>query len=171
MLKRVLRKAFSIPLFVEALSRLTNTRATIFMLHRFSVPDLSVAGHDPDTLRSVLAHLRRRRYDLISLEELFSKLRDGEPLNRAIAFTIDDGYFDHVQVAAPIFAEFDCPVTSFLATGFIDGKTWYWFDRPRAIFDTTPRTSLRARLGNEEIVYVTDSAGSRAAAADDLATR
>ena len=171
MLKTVLRKAFSIPLFVEALSRLTNTRATIFMLHRFSVPDVGVHGHDPGTLRQALAYLRKQRYDLISLQDLFKRLRDGEPLRRAISFTIDDGYFDHAQVAAPIFAAFDCPVTTFLATGFIDGKTWFWFDRLRMIFDTTPRTSLRARLGNEEIVYVTDSARSRAAAMEDLAAR
>jgi peptidoglycan/xylan/chitin deacetylase (PgdA/CDA1 family) len=171
MLKRVLRKAFSIPGFVEALSRLTNTRATIFMLHRFSVPDVGVDGHDPGTLRQALAYLRKQRYHLLSLEDLLKKLRDGEPLRRAVAFTIDDGYFEHALVAPPVFAAFDCPVTTFLATGFIDGKTWLWFDRLSMIFDKTPRTSVRARLGNKTIVYLTDSARSRAAAAKDLTAR
>jgi peptidoglycan/xylan/chitin deacetylase (PgdA/CDA1 family) len=171
LLKRVLLKPLTIPGFAEALATLTRSRATIFMLHRFSVPDLGVSGHDSNALRRALAHLRKQRYCLISLRDLFKKLRDGEPLKRAVAFTIDDGYFEHAHVAAPLFAEFDCPVTTFVATDFIAGKTWYWFDRLRFIVDGTRRASLRAHLGDEEIVYAMDSLQARAAAREDLVSR
>jgi peptidoglycan/xylan/chitin deacetylase (PgdA/CDA1 family) len=82
------------------LAGLTETAATIFMLHRFAVPELSIEGHSPAAVREILAALRKRRFEPISLHELFRRLKDGEPLRRAVAFTIDDGYFDHARVNA-----------------------------------------------------------------------
>jgi len=170
-LKRVLLKPLAMPGFAEALAALTDTRATIFMLHRFSVPELGVSGHDPAALRDNLAHLRKQRYDLISVEELFRRLREGEPLKRAVAFTIDDGYFDHVRVGAPVFGEFDCPVTTYVVTDFLAGKTWFWWDKLTRIFEGTQRLQLRARLGEEEIMYRLDSTEARANACLNLNVR
>jgi peptidoglycan/xylan/chitin deacetylase (PgdA/CDA1 family) len=170
-LKRVLLKTLTLPAVANTLSRLTGTSATIFMLHRFSMPDLGVKGHDVNALRRDLAHLRKQRYNLISLQDLFDKLRDGEPLKRVVAFTIDDGYFDHVQIGAPVFAEFDCPVTTYVITGFVDHKALLWWDRLTYIFEGTRRTSVRARLENEEIVYSLGSTEERNAANRDLNAR
>jgi peptidoglycan/xylan/chitin deacetylase (PgdA/CDA1 family) len=150
-LRRALVKALMLPGFAKAVSALTDTHATIFMLHRFSVPELRVHGHDLAALRQNLAYLRKQGYDLISLKEMFRRFREGGSLKRTIAFTIDDGYFDHARVAAPLFAEFDCPVTTFVTTGFLDGRTWFWWDKLTYIFERTKRTELRARLGNQEI--------------------
>jgi peptidoglycan/xylan/chitin deacetylase (PgdA/CDA1 family) len=138
------------------------------MLHRFSVPDLSVAGQDVNALRRDLAYLRKQRYNLISLQDLFDKIRAGEPLKKAVAFTIDDGYFDHVQIGAPLFAEFDCPVTTYVVTGFVDREIWFWWDRLTYIFEGTRRTSVRVRLRNREIHYPLGSAAERAGASRDL---
>jgi peptidoglycan/xylan/chitin deacetylase (PgdA/CDA1 family) len=170
-LKRILLKPLAVPGFAEALSTLTSTRASIFMLHRFSAPGGDVSGHDPAALRLILSQLRRLRYNLISLQEVFRRVREGEPLKRAIAFTIDDGYFDHARIAAPVFAEFDCPVTSFLTTGFLDGKTWFWWDRLTYIFEGTKRAELQACLGKERIVYRLESNAARSSACDDLNVR
>ena len=132
------------------------------------MPELGVSGHDPATLRRNLAHLKKQHYDLLSLQELFRKLREGVPLKRAIAFTIDDGYIDHAKIAAPIFEEFDCPVTTFVATGFLDGKSWYWWDKLEYIFQGTKRNELRARVGDREVSYELDSADARSTACQDL---
>jgi peptidoglycan/xylan/chitin deacetylase (PgdA/CDA1 family) len=170
-LKVVLLRPLELPGVAKVLSSLTDTQATIFMCHRFSVPQLGIVGHDATALRRCLAHLRKRRYSFLPLEEVFRKLHDGIPLKRAIAFTIDDGYFDHGQIAAPIFAEFDCPVTTFVATGYIDGKTWYWWDKLEYIFERTKRTELPARLGDGQIVYRLDSLGARSDGSKDLSRR
>ncbi len=170
-LKAVLLRPLELPGVSKMLSSLTDTQTTIFMCHRFSVPELGVIGHDGAVLRRCLAHLRKRRYDLLSLQELFRSLHDGTPLKRAIAFTIDDGYFDHGQIAAPIFAEFDCPVTTFVATGYIDGKSWYWWDNLTYVFERTRRTELLARLGDRQIVYRLDSPRARSAGSKDLSLR
>jgi peptidoglycan/xylan/chitin deacetylase (PgdA/CDA1 family) len=153
------------------LAGLTQTPATIFMLHRFAMPELSIEGHAPRTVRAILAGLRKRRFEPISLHELFRKLKEGEPLRRAVAFTIDDGYFDHARIGAPIFAELDWPVTIFAVSGFLDGKTWLWWDQVSYLFTRTRRTALTARLAGGEIPYVLDSAESRRRNAMDLNLR
>lgn len=138
------------------------------MLHRFSSPEDGVRGHDPATVRRILAHLRKHRYNLITLEKFFRCLRESEPMSRAIAFTIDDGYFDHASIGAPIFVEFDCPVTIFAVTGFVDGKNWLWWDQIQYICETTAKTQLVVRLGDEERSFALDSIQARLAAAHDI---
>ena len=87
--------------------RLLRGRGVIFMLHRIRNKDLGVEGQDPEALRAGLAYLRARGYELVALEDLMRRLAaDAPPVRGAIAFTIDDGYFDHASVGAPIFAEF-----------------------------------------------------------------
>jgi peptidoglycan/xylan/chitin deacetylase (PgdA/CDA1 family) len=157
-----------VPGVAEVLAGASDTHASIFMLHRFSSPDDGVQGHDPATVRAILSYLRKKRYDLISLHELFRRLRENEPLRRAVAFTIDDGYFDHGSVAGPIFAALDCPVTIFAVTGFLDGKNWLWWDRIQYVCERTPCKTIKARMGSEERIYNLDSVQSRLAAASDI---
>jgi peptidoglycan/xylan/chitin deacetylase (PgdA/CDA1 family) len=160
-----LKKSILVPLRIsgvsKTLSNLSGTHASIFMLHRFSSPEEDVTGHEPATVRVILAHLRREGYDFISLREMFRRLRSGEPLRRAIAFTIDDGYFDHGSIAGPIFAEFDCPVTIFAVTGFLDGKEWLWWDRTQYICEATSMSQLTVRIGEEQRLYKLDSKAAR----------
>jgi peptidoglycan/xylan/chitin deacetylase (PgdA/CDA1 family) len=159
--KRALLKLLVVPALTRILSSLTKTHAAVLMLHRFSVPDLGVSGHDPSALRRNLAYLRKSGYNLVSLEELFRRLLERQPLKQTVAFTLDDGYFDHAEIAAPIFAEFDCPVTFFVTTGFLDRKIWFWWDSLMFIFETTQRRELKAHIGGREVQYRWDDAESR----------
>jgi len=159
--KRVLLAPLAAPGVSRMLAGLTGTSATVFMLHRFAVPELSIEGHSPEAVGAILAELRKRRFNLISLHELFRKLRDGEPLNRAVVFTIDDGYFDHASVGAPVFVEYDCPATICAVSGFLDGKIWLWWDQINYVFAQTRRKELTARLAGHEIPYTLDSPQAR----------
>jgi len=169
-LKRSLLAPLRVPGVAEVISTVTATSASIFMLHRFSSPEDGVSGHDPATLRMVLSHLRKQRYDLISVQEMFRRLREGEPISRAIAFTIDDGYFDHASVGGPIFAEFDCPATVFLVSGFLDSKNWLWWDQIQYICETTSRTQLRVSVAGEERLFGLRSVPARLAAARSVSS-
>ena len=164
-LKKSVLAPLRVPGVSKALSSLSGTHASIFMLHRFSSPDDGISGHDPATVRGILAYLRKQSYDLISLQEMFRRLRDGELLRRAIAFTIDDGYFDHGLIGGPIFAEFDCPVTIFAVTGFLDGTDWLWWDRTQFICEQTSKTQLTVRVGTEQRLFQLDSKPARLTAA------
>jgi len=138
-------------------------RATIFMLHRFDCPDVGIYGHDLGFLRSTLEYLRRNKYELVSLRELYVRLAHGaRPIRSAVAFTIDDGYFDHAHVAAPIFAEFDCPVTTFVTTGFLDGQLWFWWDQIEYIFESTRRPRISLTLGPKNLEFQVNEPSRRA---------
>lgn len=123
-------------------------RCVIFMLHRFRAPELGVSeGHDPAGLRRSLEVLRKRKYNLVSVGQIFDLLAAGEPLpSWSVAFTLDDGYLEQAQVAGPVFAAYDCPATVFVATGFLDGRIWFWWDQVKYLFSHTSRAELRVEL-------------------------
>jgi peptidoglycan/xylan/chitin deacetylase (PgdA/CDA1 family) len=139
--------------------------ATVFMCHRFRDRDRGIEGLDPAALRAALEYLRRHKYVLLPLADLFERLAGGaEPLRGAVVFTIDDGYIDHAEVAAPVFAAFDCPVTTFVTTGFLDGAVWMWWDKVEHVFVETTRNPLVLRIGGHERVYDCSTPADRAAA-------
>jgi peptidoglycan/xylan/chitin deacetylase (PgdA/CDA1 family) len=142
--------------------------AAIFMLHRFRDAETGTDGHDPAELRRILEYLRRRRYDLVSLSEMFQRLRDeSRSLHCPVAFTMDDGYYDQAAIGAAIFAEYDCPVTTFVITGFLDRRLWLWWDRISYAFDQTQRRQLHVRLDGQGVEYRwADPVGRRRAERD-----
>lgn len=145
--------------------------ATIFMLHRFSESG-ERRGHPITLLRRQLAHLRRRRYRLIALPDLLTELGEpGRALPPTVAFTVDDGYEDFVRLAAPVFAEFDCPVTAFLATGFVDGKLWLWWDRVRYSFTVAQSRACRLTLGGHVLSYRWACTAEALACASEIVNR
>lgn len=146
---------------------------SIFTLHRFADPELGVGGHDPAALRDHLAYLRRYRYRLLSLAEVLRRVEDGyaDSTAPAVAFTVDDGYADFARVAAPIFAEYDCPVTLFVTTGFVDGQLWMWWDRVTYLFQHTRRCSLLLDLPLDGPPYRWSTPGERDEVRRDLLCR
>lgn len=155
---------------VDQLCRLVQRNcATVFMLHRFRHMSRGIDGFDVEHLRNGLEFLRKRKYDLRSLSSVMERMvKGGSPLRGAVAFTIDDGYVDQAEVAAKVFADFDCPVTTFLATGFVDGKLWFWWDKIAFIFASTRRTAIRVRLAEQSIDYHWDSMEDRIRAQEDF---
>ena len=92
-------------------------------------------------------------------------------MNGAVAFTIDDGYADQARVGSRVFAEFDCPVTTFVTTGFLDGKLWMWWDRIEWIFRNTARRELRTDLGGTPRTYRWEDDRTRDLAVEDFVRR
>lgn len=120
-------------------SKLYRFNVPIFMLHRMTCRDLGVNGHDPELIRKSLAFLRRNNFNFVTIDDVAKAVLNGEslPLN-SIAFTLDDGYFDQIDTATDIFAEFDCPATYYVSTGFIAGDLWYWNDKIEYLVEHCP---------------------------------
>lgn len=144
---------------------LMKRRAIIFNLHRFQDPERQVSGQDPKRLHQTLSYLRKHKFELISIPELIKRLAEGEPpLKRVIAFTMDDGYLEQATIAAPIFAEFDCPVTIFLSSGFLDRKIWFWWDQIEYIFNHTKREIFSITFDNKTRKYLLSNNKARTTA-------
>ncbi|MBT8452551.1 MAG: polysaccharide deacetylase family protein [Deltaproteobacteria bacterium] len=154
LVRRTYHKLLLTPGLASSFRRVQGDYATILKLHRVRDDRSDIEGTDAETLRRSLAYLRRHRYELISLGELFQRMAgDGPRLRGAVAFTLDDGYRDQAEIAGPIFREFDCPLTVFLATGFVDGALWCWWDRVEYVFSNTRRESIAVPLGHSALRY------------------
>jgi len=114
------------------------------MLHRMTHEGHSAAGRiTANHLRRCLQYLVDNGHTFISLEHLILSLRNKQVLPpKAVAFTMDDGFADQAEIAAPIFLEFDCPLTIFVITGMLDQTMWPWDAQVSWITETTQKTSL-----------------------------
>jgi peptidoglycan/xylan/chitin deacetylase (PgdA/CDA1 family) len=127
----------------------------ILMYHRFS--DRSALGRQ-------CAHLRRH-YHPVSMAAVSEWLHSGRRLPpNALAVTVDDGYGDFEEAGFPVFADYAIPITVYLATDFLDGKSWLWFDRVIYAFRHAMRSDVSIEMPSGNVLYfkLESDAGRRA---------
>lgn len=121
---------------------------TIFMLHRIEVANVGIRGPSPSYLRQCLSYLTKEGYQFISVEEAINRaLNDALEKKKWVAFSLDDGCFEQVEIAAPLFHEFNCPSTCFLIADYVDGKSWPWDYQLQYILAHTKHKRIHAELG------------------------
>jgi peptidoglycan/xylan/chitin deacetylase (PgdA/CDA1 family) len=158
---RFVSKAIALPGISSPFRFLVRNSAIVFTLHRFQDLENGNSGHSPEALRLLLGYLRKRKFSLLSIHGLLKKLRAGEAVGRVVVFTMDDGYQDQGRIGAPIFAEFDCPVTMFLTTGFLDRDQWLWWDRVEYIFHHTEKSQLTNPFSQQHLAFSCADSGER----------
>jgi peptidoglycan/xylan/chitin deacetylase (PgdA/CDA1 family) len=106
---------------------------TIFMLHHVR-PRRDAAFQPnrhlevaPEFLRAMLAHLRSRDVDIITMDELHWRLTERDFSRRFACFTFDDGYRDNRDFALPVMREFEAPFTVYVASDFAEGIGQLWW--------------------------------------------
>lgn len=108
--------------------RIFGTGIPIFMLHRMVRDNEPGSGHTPSYIRRCLQFLKDNGHSFVSIDDIIEHRRGDSTLPpKPVAFTMDDGFEDQASLAAPVFKEFNCPVTIFLITGMLDGQLWPWF--------------------------------------------
>jgi peptidoglycan/xylan/chitin deacetylase (PgdA/CDA1 family) len=168
-MKHLARATLTSPWVMSRAEAASGGHPAIFLLHRFSDLEHGPDGFPALALRRHLEWLRGRRYNLAPIGDLVAALREGRPTPpKSVAFTVDDGYDDFARVAAPIFAEFDCPVTVFLVTDFLDGPSWLWWDRIRYMFATSSHRECTVELGGQPFTVAWDTPLRRGHAAARL---
>ncbi len=82
----------------------------------------------------MLLHLRSRSIEIITLDEVHRRLREGDFSRRFACFTFDDGYRDNRDFALPIMREFEAPFAVYVVSDFAEGtgKLW-WITLERVI--------------------------------------
>jgi peptidoglycan/xylan/chitin deacetylase (PgdA/CDA1 family) len=82
---------------------------------------------EPSFLRKMLAHLRARDVDIITMDELHQRLDARDFSRRFACFTLDDGYRDNRDHALPVLREFDAPCIVYAVSDFAAGKGRLWW--------------------------------------------
>jgi len=106
-------------------------------------------------------HLRRH-YQPVPMRDIASSLQAGKPLPRnAIAVTVDDGYRDFYEYAAPVLQAYRIPATFFLVSAFIDRLEWLWWDPLLYALERTARRQIQ--FGDFGTVGISSAAEKAAA--------
>ena len=155
-MKTLLKNTF-IPLFA---SRMVSAVATsvfgrgipVFLLHRPSTEKNGLSGTSPEHLRTCLQYLTDDNYTFLSLEELLIAITHKQTLpEKSVVFTMDDGYLDQAEIIAPIFLEFNYPLTFFVISDLLDQKSWPWDAQTSWLIDNTEKDSFVINFPDEQL--------------------
>jgi len=115
------------------MGRATRGRGAIFMLHhvRPAKPEAFAPNRflevTPQFLDRVIHHVKEAGVDLVSLDGVHDRLLDTKCNRPFAAFTLDDGYIDNAEYAAPVFRRHDCPFTIYVPSDFVGGNGVLWW--------------------------------------------
>ena len=82
---------------------------------------------EPSFLRKMLAHLRARDVDIITMDEAHRRLDARDFSRRFACFTLDDGFRDNRDHALPVLREFDAPCIVYAVSDFAAGTGRLWW--------------------------------------------
>jgi peptidoglycan/xylan/chitin deacetylase (PgdA/CDA1 family) len=140
--------------------------AVVIGYHRIAEPEEDPLGlcTSPSRFERQL-EIVRAETDPISVEALVDGLERGALPPRALCVTIDDGYLDALENAAPMLAAFDVPATVFAVSG-LPGEVPWW-ERLAAIVTRGPTLPERIELSADgnRIAWEAGAPGSSRAAA------
>jgi peptidoglycan/xylan/chitin deacetylase (PgdA/CDA1 family) len=81
----------------------------------------------PKFFERVLRHIKRRRVDVITLDEMHRRFVAGDFKRRFVVLTFDDGYKDIKEFAYPLLKKYELPFALYIPTSFPDqlGELWW----------------------------------------------
>lgn len=81
----------------------------------------------PEFLRDVVKFVRRKGYDIVSLDEAHRRLTSSIEEKPFVCLTFDDGYRDNKDVAYPVLKEEEAPFAIYIASSYPDrvGELWW----------------------------------------------
>jgi peptidoglycan/xylan/chitin deacetylase (PgdA/CDA1 family) len=82
----------------------------------------------PGFLASIIAELRARKIDIVTLDEMHRRLAEHDTRDKSfVCITCDGGYIDHHAFVHPILRKHGAPFAVFIPTSFPDrvGRPWW----------------------------------------------
>lgn len=109
-------------------------KALVLIYHR--VIDIE---NDPQQLsvsiknfEAQLSYLKRN-YQIKTLQQIVTDIKQRRIVNNSIAITFDDGYFDNNEYALPVLEKMRVPASFFISTNYIDKTDEFWWDKLESV--------------------------------------
>jgi peptidoglycan/xylan/chitin deacetylase (PgdA/CDA1 family) len=120
----------------------------------------------PEFLRAMLKHLRARGVEIVTMDEVHRRLVERNFSRRFACLTLDDGYRDNRDFAAPVLREFDAPFTVYAASDFAEGtgRLW-WIALERVVASAS---TIEAEIGGVAVRLDAGTPAAKQAAFDRL---
>ncbi|VAW54762.1 hypothetical protein MNBD_GAMMA06-583 [hydrothermal vent metagenome] len=132
-------------------SQFLNSHTPIFLVHQL-VHDEDGYGITLHHLRKCLGYLVKNGHHFISLEDAISAIKNNTLLpKKSVVFTMDDGYMEQATIVAPIFLEFNCPITFFIISDVLDQKLWPWDAKVSWLISNSPKSQLTINFDDETL--------------------
>jgi peptidoglycan/xylan/chitin deacetylase (PgdA/CDA1 family) len=124
-------------------------RALVLVYHRVGERGLDPWHQtiDPEIFAGQMETLARD-WSPLSLAELVEGFDRRRLPERAVAVTLDDGYADNLEVAAPILLEHGIPATLFVASDLVDAGIPPWWDELVSLLLEPARLPATLRLSS-----------------------
>lgn len=143
-------------------------RGVIFTLHH--VRPAQADAFQPNALLSVTPQFLDQAIEVslqaglvpVALEDLPDLLADPNDNRRFVCFTLDDGYRNNAEHAAPVFRKHCVPYTIFICKGFVERTRSLWWETAEAL--TRDKDALAFDFGNGPETQVMRTAGEKQAA-------
>lgn len=109
-------------------------RLVVLTFHRVRPDGEAVAARPMRAIETPVSDFRRLlawlrdRYEPLALADWLA--REAPPARASFAVTFDDGWADNAEHAFPVLRELGIPATIFLATGAVEDRTPFWWQRP-----------------------------------------
>jgi peptidoglycan/xylan/chitin deacetylase (PgdA/CDA1 family) len=120
----------------------------------------------PEFLRAMLAHLRARGIDIVTIDEMHQRLVRRDFSRRFACFTFDDGYRDNRDFALPVMREFDAPLAVYVASDFAEGCGRLWWVALEMVVARAER--IEAEIGGVAVRLDASTVDAKQAAFDRL---
>ncbi len=145
-------------------SKVSSPKFVIFCYHRVGTGGIPFFSSLPPALFEAQIGFLRKRYRIVSLDELYRRLQDPGPAEQAVAITFDDGYRDTYTAAFPILRKYGVPATIFLTVGSIETGQVPWYDRVFLALKVVPGNKLELELDRPRCFFLSSPAARLRAA-------
>lgn len=132
-------------------------RGVIFTLHHVRpgragafTPNahLSVA---PGFLDQAILEAKRAGLVPVHLGDLPALLANPQDTRKFVCFTLDDGYRNNLEFAAPVFRKHNTPFTVFVTPGFVDRTRTMWWETLEALLRKADEIGFDFGTGTERL--------------------
>jgi peptidoglycan/xylan/chitin deacetylase (PgdA/CDA1 family) len=142
---------------VRALLPSASGRGLIFTLHHVR-PDSpqafapnAILSVTPEFLEKAIKAVLEMGMTPVHLHDLPARLADQGDNRTFVAFTLDDGYRNNAQYAAPVFRKFGIPYTIFVAPGLTERSRSMWWETAEALVRNREKFDFDFGQGTETV--------------------